>query len=61
MTDEQIAKQIEVLNADYGGIFVYELAGTTRTTNADWYDNAAPYPEGDAAQSVFIHHFRPSL
>ena len=52
MTASQISQQIAVLNADYTGIFQFVLAGTTTTTNADWYDNASSYSEGVKAQSV---------
>lgn len=48
VTDAQIARQLEVMNAafdgTYGGVrsgFTFALAGTTRTVNADWY-NAGP-------------------
>ncbi|KAF9647707.1 zincin [Thelephora ganbajun] len=41
--DSQISSSINVLNADYSpcGISFY-LAGTDRTFNADWFDQASP-------------------
>ncbi|KAJ7189137.1 metalloprotease [Mycena filopes] len=41
--DSQIANQIKTLNADYAGSSTsWVLAGTTRTVNADWFNNAGP-------------------
>lgn len=41
--DSQIADQISVLNADYADSgYSFTLAQTTRTLNADWFNNAGP-------------------
>lgn len=55
VTDTQIAQQIEVMNlafnGRYGGVntgFQFELAGVTRTVNADWY-YAGPTTPGETA------------
>jgi len=41
--DSQITSSISVLNADYASIGIkWVLAGTTRTTNADWFSNLGP-------------------
>jgi hypothetical protein len=41
--DTQIASQIKVLNHDYASSGVsWTLAGTTRTVNANWFNNAGP-------------------
>ncbi|KAJ6579952.1 metalloprotease [Mycena vulgaris] len=40
--DSQIANQISVLNKDYAGNITWTLAQTTRTVNADWFNNAGP-------------------
>ncbi|KAJ7445255.1 metalloprotease [Mycena latifolia] len=40
--DSQIANQISVLNKDYAGNITWTLAGTARTVNADWFNNAGP-------------------
>ena len=45
----QITAQINVLNSDYASCgFSFTLAGTTRTVNADWFNNAAP----DTSQEI---------
>ena len=39
----QITKQIKRLNTDYAGSgYAFSLTRTTRTRNADWFDNAGP-------------------
>ena len=41
--DSQIADQIDVMNKDYASVGLsWVLANTTRTVNADWFDNAGP-------------------
>ncbi|KAJ6538264.1 metalloprotease [Mycena vulgaris] len=40
--DSHIANQISVMNKDYAGNIAWTLAGTTRTVNADWFNNAGP-------------------
>ncbi|KAJ7673592.1 hypothetical protein B0H17DRAFT_1161806 [Mycena rosella] len=40
--DSQIANQISVLNKDYAGNITWTLGGTTRTVNADWFNNVGP-------------------
>jgi Pregnancy-associated plasma protein-A len=48
--DSQVAAQVEVLNAAYGGAnspFRFQLVATTRTTNATWYTMTP----GSAAES----------
>lgn len=43
--DSQIASQIDVINTAYGNSATglqWVLAGTTRTVNADWFNNASP-------------------
>ncbi|TDL29159.1 zincin, partial [Rickenella mellea] len=41
--DSQIAAQINVLNNDYASAGLsWTLAGTTRTVNSDWFNNAGP-------------------
>jgi hypothetical protein len=40
--DSQIKSQMDVMNADYAGQFTFTLAGTDRTTNSDWFNNAGP-------------------
>ncbi|KAJ7691766.1 hypothetical protein B0H17DRAFT_1062604 [Mycena rosella] len=42
LPDSQIADQIEELNANCDGAFVYTLVSTSRVVNADWFSNAAP-------------------
>jgi len=40
--DEQIAAQMDVLNADYAPSGVsFELVYTTRTTNSTWFNDMA--------------------
>ncbi|GAA3001544.1 zinc metalloprotease [Actinokineospora diospyrosa] len=42
VSDEQIGKQLEVLNADFGNTgFSFQLANTTRTVNEDWFTGAS--------------------
>ena len=42
-SDSQIADQIAVLNKDYAEVGIsWTLAETTRTVNADWFDNVKP-------------------
>lgn len=57
ITDEQIVKQVAVLNADYMGIFEFNLVGNTTTTNQEWFEQASSYEEGKPAQSV-LHPLR---
>ncbi|KAF9475918.1 zincin [Pholiota conissans] len=41
--DSQIANQISVMNTGYANSGItWKLAGTTRTTNADWFNNVGP-------------------
>jgi len=41
--DSQIAAQINVMNTGYANMgYSWTLAGTTRTVNADWFNNAGP-------------------
>jgi len=41
--DSQIAAQINVMNQDYASTGIsWALAGTTRTVNSDWFNNAGP-------------------
>lgn len=43
--DSQIARQISVINTAYGNSktgISWILAGTTRTINVDWFNNAGP-------------------
>ncbi|KAH7345493.1 metalloprotease [Rhizoctonia solani] len=41
--DSQITNSINVLNADYAGTgLTFTLAGTDRTTNANWFNRAGP-------------------
>ncbi|KAG5644583.1 hypothetical protein DXG03_008157 [Asterophora parasitica] len=41
--DSQISAQINVINKAYASVGIsWVLAGTTRTVNADWFNNAAP-------------------
>lgn len=41
--DSLIAAQIDVLNEDYSGSGIqFELAGTDRTVNSNWFNNAGP-------------------
>ncbi|KAK7044542.1 extracellular metalloprotease [Favolaschia claudopus] len=48
--DNQISDQINVLNSDYrDGSIRFTLVETTRTTNADWFDNAAPNTQQQSA------------
>jgi hypothetical protein len=57
--DSQIDAQIAVLNKDYastGRSFV--LKNTTRTTNADWFNNAEP---GSAQQTAMKNTLRQGL
>ncbi|KAJ3211176.1 hypothetical protein HDU67_004735 [Dinochytrium kinnereticum] len=42
LTDAAIASQMAVLNADYGGNYNFVLAGTDRTANTNWFNQAAP-------------------
>jgi len=42
-SDSQISAQITVLNKAYGASgHTFAFSGTTRTVNADWFNNAAP-------------------
>lgn len=42
-SDSQIEDQIKVLNEDYSKSgLTWTLKNTTRTTKADWFDNAGP-------------------
>lgn len=59
VSDEAIAKQIEVMNlastGRYGGVntgFKFELAGVTRTVNADWYHAGPTTPEETAMKKA---------
>ncbi|KAK7039589.1 Metallo peptidase [Favolaschia claudopus] len=48
--DNQINDQINVLNSDYrDGSIRFALVETTRTTNADWFNNAAPGTQQQSA------------
>ena len=41
--DSQISASIDVLNADYASCGIsFTLAGTDRTQNGDWFDQANP-------------------
>ncbi|KAF8607501.1 Metalloprotease [Ceratobasidium sp. AG-I] len=40
--DSQIAASISAMNTHYAGTISFVLAGTTRTTNANWFTSAAP-------------------
>jgi len=41
--DSQIADQVSVINSAYADTgFSFKLAGTTRTTNSDWFNNVGP-------------------
>ncbi|KAI8852125.1 hypothetical protein BC829DRAFT_360677 [Chytridium lagenaria] len=42
VSDSAIAKQISVLNADYGGNYNFVLVSTDRTVNSNWYNSAGP-------------------
>ncbi|KAJ3112535.1 hypothetical protein HDU96_004475 [Phlyctochytrium bullatum] len=42
VSDARVAKQVEVLNGDWGGTYAFRLAGVTRTVNPDWFANAGP-------------------
>ncbi|MDB5973145.1 MAG: Pregnancy-associated plasma protein-A [Hydrocarboniphaga sp.] len=51
--DSQLADQIAVLNAAYAGTpFVYTLAATDRTNNADWYTMSPGSAEEKAAKKA---------
>jgi hypothetical protein len=54
ITDAQIEDQIAVLNADYTGIFQFNLVGNDTTTNQEWFEQASSYDDGKAAQSVRV-------
>src|SRR5262249_26131345 len=60
--DTQIQQQIDVLNASYAGFtggaptpFSFDLAGVTRTTNADWFNNMVPGSPEEAAAKAALH------
>ncbi|KAG9103886.1 hypothetical protein FRC06_007283 [Ceratobasidium sp. 370] len=40
--DSQIANSISAMNTHYNGAISFTLAGTTRTTNSDWFNNVGP-------------------
>ncbi|KAG8780125.1 hypothetical protein FRC12_023423 [Ceratobasidium sp. 428] len=40
--DSQITNSISAMNTHYNGAIGFVLAGTTRTTNSDWFNNAGP-------------------
>lgn len=40
--DSQITASISAMNTHYAGTISFVLAGTTRTTNANWFTSAAP-------------------
>ena len=60
VSDAKVEEQIAVLNLGFGGFyggaksgFHFELAGITRTTNADWYAaKAGTGPERDMKQTL---------
>jgi len=42
-SDSQIQQQISVLNSDYAGTgLTFTLAGTTHTTNSQWFNQVGP-------------------
>lgn len=54
--DKQIQSQITTLNADYKGSgYAFHLASTSRTLNADWFNNAGP---GTSQQSAMKQQLR---
>jgi hypothetical protein len=61
VTDTMISDQIDVLNASYSGLtggvdtgFRFTLAGTTRTTNASWYDGLTYGTSKEAAMKAAL-------
>ncbi|KAG8777830.1 hypothetical protein FRC12_000190 [Ceratobasidium sp. 428] len=40
--DSQVTNSISAMNTHYNGAINFVLAGTTRTTNSDWFNNAGP-------------------
>ncbi|KAJ7093854.1 metalloprotease [Mycena belliarum] len=50
----QLSNQISVLNSDYGGNINWVLAGTTRTVNADWFNNAGPSSSQQTAMKAAL-------
>ncbi|KAJ7496398.1 metalloprotease [Mycena latifolia] len=52
--DAQIASQITTLNADYAGNITWSLAGTTRTINSDWFNNAGPSSSQQTAMKTAL-------
>jgi len=61
VSDRAIRDQMRVLNAGYGGFeggyatgFSFNLAGVTRTVNADWY-YAGPTTSGERAMKHALH------
>ena len=62
LTDTMIRAQIRVLNESYNGRtggantgFAFDLAGITRTTNADWFANAALDQDAETAMKTALH------
>jgi len=54
--DSQIAAQISVMNTAYANMgYSWTLAGTTRTVNADWFNNAGP---GSSQQTAMKQSLR---
>ncbi|KAJ7621850.1 metalloprotease [Mycena rosella] len=52
--DSQIASQITTLNNDYAGNITWVLAGTTRTVNSDWFNNAGPSSSQQTAMKTAL-------
>lgn len=54
--DSQIAQQIAILNGVYGPIgFTFQLAGTTRTLNQEWFAGMAANSAQEAAAQSALH------
>ncbi|KAF7300081.1 Extracellular metalloprotease [Mycena kentingensis (nom. inval.)] len=57
--DSQITAQMAALNAAYTNTtFTFELAGTTRTTNTNWFQRASPYSDGISYQTAMKEALR---
>ncbi|KAJ6473609.1 Metalloprotease [Mycena vitilis] len=55
----QIDNQIAVLNKDYGGALTFKHINTSRTINADWFNNAAPGTDQQTAMKTALRNGGP--
>ncbi len=62
VSDEDIKKQLEVLNSDYNStmLFRFKLAGITRTENKQWFGVGPETPE-NKAMKVRGRHYKLDL